>query len=338
MIRSWVKKIYFRLSPIRRSTDRLEKKLAEMDMIINRYENHMRVLEEGQGKVEADQKVIREILGIEDKGSERRNLSKTEQDYIHMQQEHYNNEAISPEDIVGNYSWHEEFPYETFLLYRNGDIRKPVFATTADKTALDFACGPGRMVKRMQRYFRQVDGCDISARLIEEARKRVPGGYFYVTNGNDLGDVPLEHYDFIYCTISMQHIASHKIRMEIVRQMYAALKAGGRITLQMAYNPNYPYVAERKRMIVNDTEIKIYQKQPMADWSADDFDATKTNGLYDVGIGERDIENVKADFSDIFQNVAVWFGNVSNYYKNLDGAVCCDYWATDWLFIYGEKN
>ena len=107
------------------------------------------------------------------------------------------------------------------------------------------------MVNRMRRWFKEVDGCDISVRMIDEARRRVPEAKFYVTNGNDLGDVPLGYYDFIYCTISMQHIASHQIRMEIIRQMYAALKPGGKITLQLAYHPDFPYVLERKRMMVN---------------------------------------------------------------------------------------
>ena len=265
-------------------------------------------------------------------------ISKTEQDYIRMQREQYNDERISPEGIVGNYAWHEEFPYETYLLYRNGDIRKPIFASTQDKTALDFACGPGRMIKRMQRYFKQVDGCDISARLIEEAGRYVPEAGLYVTNGNDLGDVPLGHYDFIYCTISMQHIASHRIRMEIISHMYEALKPGGKITLQLGYNPSYPYVAERKRMVVNDCEVRILQKRPMADWLSDDFGAAATNGGHDVGIGERDLDVVKADISKIFQNVAVWFANVSNYYGDLNGKQHGNYWATDWIFIYGEKN
>ena len=262
---------------------------------------------------------------------------KTESDYIQMQQEHYNDPEKEPDLIVGSYGWHEQFPYETFLLYRNGDIRKPIFDTTEDKVALDFACGPGRMIKRMQRYFKQVDGCDIAPRLIEEAKRRVTGADFYVTNGNDLGDVPLEHYDFIYCTISMQHIASHRIRMEIIEQMYAALRPGGKITLQLAYNPNFPYVIESKRMNIRDCEVRVYQKQPMAGWEDDDFGARSTNGEHDVGIGVHDIDKVKADFSRWFHDVAVWFGNVSNYYQDLEGERHGNYWATDWIFIHGEK-
>ena len=97
---------------------------------------------------------------------------KTEKDYSGMQKQVYEQE-VPPESIVGNFEWHEEYPYETFLLHRNGDIRKPLFERTDDKVALDFACGPGRMVKRMKNLFKEVDGCDISARLLEFARKYV---------------------------------------------------------------------------------------------------------------------------------------------------------------------
>lgn len=344
MIRDIIKRMYFRFSPVRRSTARteqmleqmatrlsaMEKEAAEMDKTIRDIQTPIRTLVQSS-------ELLGELMEAPNSPAATHEKEKTKQDYICMQKETYEDERWSPEEIVGNYAWHEEYPYETFLLYRNGDIRKPIFETTSDKVALDFACGPGRMVKRMQKYFKQVDGCDISARLIEEARKRVPGARFYVTSGNDLGEIP-GGYDFIYCTISMQHIASHQIRMEIIGHMYEALKLGGRITLQLAYNPNYPYVTERKRMKINESEVRIYQKQPMADWGNDAFDAETTNGDYDVGIGEHDIEQVKSDLSHIFENVAVWFGNVSNYYKDLDGTKCADYWASDWIFIYGEKN
>jgi 2-polyprenyl-3-methyl-5-hydroxy-6-metoxy-1,4-benzoquinol methylase len=118
-----------------------------------------------------------------------------------------------------NYAWHENYPYETFLLYRYGDIRKPIFETFSERTALDFACGPGRMVRRMRRFFAKVDGCDIAQRLLDEAKLSNPDSNFYLTNGQDLGLPPLAAYDFIYCTISMQHIACHSIRTKIIRLM-----------------------------------------------------------------------------------------------------------------------
>lgn len=265
-------------------------------------------------------------------------IEKTEQDYIQMQKQAYENPEVSPEDIVGQYEWHEEYPYETFLLYKNGDIRKPIFENTKDKTALDFACGPGRMVKRMMKVFQKVDGCDISSRLIQEAKERVPEADFYVTNGNDLGDVPLNYYDYIYCTISMQHIASYQIRQCILKNMNQALKKGGKIVLQMAYNPAFPYVKEREQYLINDKQVRIYEKDDMADYFGNDFDAKKTNGLHDVGIGENDLPKIKEDFSRNFSNVTVWFSNVRNYYNNLNGRKHSEYWATDWVYIYAEKS
>lgn len=262
---------------------------------------------------------------------------KTDTDYINMQKREYENPDVTPENIVGQYEWHEEYPYETFLLYRNGDVRKPIFENTKDKIALDFACGPGRMVKRMLKVFKKVDGCDISDRLIEEARKRVPETDFYVTNGNDLGEVPLNHYDFIYCTISMQHIASYEIRKSILKNMKQALKPGGKIVLQMAYNPHFPYVSERARYQMNGKEIVMYEKADMADYFGNDFDAVKTNGLHDVGIGKSDLPEVKKDIAEIFSNVSIWFSSVKNYYDDLEGQTHSNYWATDWIYLYAEK-
>ena len=50
----------------------------------------------------------------------------TLQDYTNMQKQFYEDSNIKGEYIVGNYDWHENYPYETFLLYENGDIRKPI--------------------------------------------------------------------------------------------------------------------------------------------------------------------------------------------------------------------
>ena len=268
-------------------------------------------------------------------------MAKTEKDYINMQKGCYESN-VPANNIVGNFEWHEEYPYETFLLFRNGDIRKPIFDDLfQDKIALDFACGPGRMIKRMRLLFKQVDGCDISARLIEEAKRRVgAGSNFYVTNGNDLGNTPLNHYDFVYCTISMQHIASYTIRSNILANIAKALKGGGRAVLQMAYNPHAPFAYEIPQSIIigNQVELTARLRGNFASYFSDNFDATGTNGLHDVCIGVRDIEDIKKDLSKYFSNVAVWFSNVSNYYPNLNGKVHGQYWASDWIYLYGEKK
>lgn len=222
-----------------------------------------------------------------------------------MQKTHYEDETIPSEYIVGNYAWHEKFPYETFLLYEFGDVRRPIFDKFDDKIALDFACGPGRMVKRMNKFFERVDGCDLAQRLLDEAKVENPNSQFYLTNGQDLGNTEENFYDFIYCTISMQHIASHSIREKIIKKMYSSLKSGGKITLQMAYNEDCPYVRTNS-FLVNDKKILVKYRINQASYLDDDVSAHSTNGAWDVGIGEDDLVNLKKDFTDIFGNVKVW--------------------------------
>ncbi len=168
----------------------------------------------------------------------------TADQYIQMQLQQYEDSSVSPDEIVGNYAWHEAFPYETFLLHEYGDLRRPVLKDDRRIRALDFGCGPGRMIRRMAKFFNQVDGVDISPRLLQEARKIVPfNTQLWPTGGSDLGQAPRNAYDFIYCTISMQHIAAWDIRMQIMRHMRDALKVGGCLTLQMAFNPGYPWMS-----------------------------------------------------------------------------------------------
>ena len=263
--------------------------------------------------------------------------NKSLKEYSDMQKNFYEDKVRSPEDIVGNYQWHENYPYETFLLYEYGDVRKPIFDNFSDKIALDFACGPGRMVNRMKKIFKKVNGCDIAQRLLDEAKKLNPESDFYLTNGDNLGNVENDYYDFIYCTISMQHIACHSIRQNIVKNMYKALKKNGKITLQLAYNKDVPYTFEN-RVIVNNKLIIVKEKIPMSDYLSDDTSALGTNSMHDVGIGAKDIENLKKDFTEIFGNCNIWFSNVIEYYKNINNSQHdINYWPTDWIYIHCVK-
>lgn len=265
------------------------------------------------------------------------NEQKSIQEYINMQKISYEDINRTPESIVGNYQWHENYPYETFLLYEFGDIRYPIFDNFKDKIALDFACGPGRMVKRMRKLFNKVDGCDISQRLLNEAAKLNPESDFYLTKGNDLGNVKNNFYDFVYCTISMQHIACHSIRISIIKNIYDSIKIGGKVTLQMAYNPDVPYVKESK-IIINDKLVVVKDKINIANYMDDDTFADGTNGKHDVGIGLNDIELLKNDFISIFGNCYIWFSNTKYYYANLKNAQHgINYWATDWIYIHCVK-
>ena len=75
----------------------------------------------------------------------------------------------------------------------------------------------------------------------------------------------------------------------------------------------------------------------MAQYFEDHFEAPKTNGGFDVGIGKHDLENINKDFKNMFRKVKIWFSNVSNYYDDLEGNKHSKYWAEDWVYICAQK-
>lgn len=327
------KKLLYRFSPTYRNSLHQKELLNSIHEIIKPFQNLSDIINEAQNHkmLELVRSITKPSQQIDP--MEKRSLH----DYVSMQKNHYDDENITPDDIVGQYEWHENFPYETFLLYKYGDIRFPIFDSFKNKKALDFGCGPGRMVKRMNALFDHTDGCDISQRLLEVAKDRNPNSNFYHTDGKNLGNTPENFYDFIYCTISMQHIASHSIRKSILENIFKCLKKGGKITLQMAYNSDFPYV-QNNHYIINDKKIVVKERGNQANYLSDDYHAFGTNGCYDVGIGENDIPAIKQDFLTLFSDVELWFANVNNYYKNLKGHKHGEYWANDWIFIHAQKE
>ena len=257
--------------------------------------------------------------------------------YLQMQDRYYEAD-VPPDDVVGNFAWHENFPYETFLLHRNGDIRFPVLQDFHSKVALDFACGPGRMIARMSKLFRRVDGVDISSRLLAEAKRRAPQSNFYHSSGDDIGAVPRGAYDFVYSTIAMQHIACHDVRLRILERLAEVLAPGGAITIQMAFRPDFPFTARREYQVMN-YRLQIAKKvTSCASWLENRVNAATTNGGCDVGIGANDLDTVLSEFGSLFASVTCWFYDVSLVYSNLGGVSHeSGYWPTHWIFINGCK-
>jgi SAM-dependent methyltransferase len=177
-------------------------------------------------------------------------------DYIAMQKQEYEllaaADAVKPGDIDGDYvvgSWreHDAWPdYETFLMRE--------VPPDASWTAIEYGCGPGRNIRRWSARFARIDGVDISAKNLENARvflKDLPAEKaprLFVTQGMDCGEAPKGAYDFAFSTICLQHICVHTVRFSILRSLFECLKPGGRLSVQMGYgvpSPNtVPYLAD----------------------------------------------------------------------------------------------
>lgn len=211
--------------------------------------------------------------------------------YSLMQRTNYDRNGMDrPDDVVGSYYYHDNFPYETQLLFINGDVRKPIFPDFGVRRAFDFGCGEGRMVRRMQRFFGQVDGCDISKEMLKHARARTNDSNFYVSSGLDAGETPSCSYDFVYCTVSLQHICVHAIRQSIILDLRRILKPDGKMTLQLLFSKYYPFVATSAPVSVGDRGVQLYRKDEQhATWFQNKFDATHTNSGCDVVIGTDEL-------------------------------------------------
>ena len=136
--------------------------------------------------------------------------------------------------IVWGYDLHNKWEdYDAYLMkYIDGSYKH--------KIALDFGCGPGRNIIKYHEKFLRIDGADISLVNIKNAKKNlqyvgIDMPNLYVTSGCDCGDINEYTYDFVFSTITMQHICVYEIRFQILQAMFRALKDSGRLSIQMGF-------------------------------------------------------------------------------------------------------
>jgi SAM-dependent methyltransferase len=168
--------------------------------------------------------------------------------YVRMQKRNYELYAaadhiseghIDGDFVVGSWSKHDEWPdYGEYLMrYVPRDC---------SWLGIDYGCGPGRNLRRWSSLFKRIDGVDISAKNLENARVFLGGlpkdktPNLFVTEGMDCGAAPKSTYDFAFSTICMQHICVHRVRFLILSSLFACLKPGGRISVQMGYGVPSP--------------------------------------------------------------------------------------------------
>jgi len=231
--------------------------------------------------------------------------------YNRMQVKAYTNYTMTYDDAihrcVGRFEEHERYPYEKYLLDKyEGNI----------DIALDFGCGIGRMMNRMLHHAQFVHGVDISEKNLQYAHRYLlshgwPENRFRLFQSNGLGcniDSGV-FYDFIYSTIVLQHIAVHKIRYQIISDMFSMLKEGGICSIQMGFGWD------------NGTH-----------WFDNAYGARSTNAGHDVSIpNETHLDSITKDL------IGIGFSSIE-YVKNISPHQGCglDY-HPEWLFIHMRK-
>lgn len=228
-------------------------------------------------------------------------------EYTKMQLKQYDESAekwsVGDRDhVVGSFDAHNKHEdYETLF-----DGIK-----TENKIALDFGCGPGRNLVKYYDRFKIIDGADISSINLEKAKlwldynnKSDRPTKLYQTDGISLNNIPDNTYDLVFSTITLQHIAVHEIRFNILKDMFRVLKDSGWISIQMGYG-----VAKL------DT---VY-------YFSNDYSIEKTNGSRDVRVESSD--QIATDLTKIgfknFNSIITHVGPGDNH--------------SNWIFFKGQK-
>src|SRR5262245_62204941 len=165
----------------------------------------------------------------------------------------------SGELVVGSYVHHESLDYERWLLSGVNTRRGAM--------AIEYGCGPGRMILRLAPRFQRIDGIDISQEVLDVARRRCTSltsmPRLLLTDGQSVPESTEDAYDVAYSVICLQHICVYSVRHRILEGLFRALKPGGLLTFQMGYGPGHAR---------------------MADYFEEFVDAPGTNGVVDVGV------------------------------------------------------
>ena len=231
--------------------------------------------------------------------------------YAAMQQTYYEKAAsqwsINDIDhVVGSFHAHNNHAdYQEFLV---GGFPNP-----KEMTVLDFGCGPGRNLVRFGPQFKRMDGVDISANNLTNAKLWLEHNKLWQDdiqliqcNGLTLGAIKDNSYDLVISSITMQHICSHTIRFNYLKEFFRVLKPDGWISIQMGFGPK---VDERQK----------------AQYYDDLYNAEGTNGWSDTMV--TDVNQVASDLDKIgFRNFVANIRPVGPGDKH-----------PNWIFFRGQK-
>lgn len=193
----------------------------------------------------------------------------TVEDYLKMQRSAYDETAgtwsISNRDpVVGCYDKHNA--WKDYDIYLFKDI------PTEGMKALDYGTGPGRNIIKFWNRFAGIDGVDIGAVNLKNAADNlkeagITESHLMLCDGKSI-PAPDCSYDMVFSTICLQHICCYDIRLQIFKESYRVLKAGGHFCFQMGYGGRS----------LGNTDLGVA-------WYYENVtNARKTNGKYDVSV------------------------------------------------------
>ena len=127
--------------------------------------------------------------------------------------------------------------FEIEIMLRYAQSFRPLLQKT---TALDFGCGVGRLTEALAAHFERVCGVDISPAMIQHARnyqnsigQNTAGRAVYMVNeSGDLSRFPAGEFDFIYSSITLQHMPG-RFAKKYIGEFLRVLSPDGLLLFQL---------------------------------------------------------------------------------------------------------
>ena len=151
--------------------------------------------------------------------------------------------------------WAAEDPFRAACTERDAWTEQEFFAygirhidgvmTAAEKlrpvprgAALDFGCGPGRLVNALAKHFPRVIGVDVSQQMIETARRlqQNPACTFVLNQAPDLRQFESGTFDFVHTCKVLQHIRPD-LSVQYIGEFMRLLTPGGMAVFQVPERP-----------------------------------------------------------------------------------------------------
>lgn len=116
--------------------------------------------------------------------------------------------------------------------------------------ALDFGCGVGRLTRALANRFRAAIGVDISAGMVEHARRLnddVSSCEFRVNAASDLAQFETASYDLVYSSIVLQHLPSRADIERYVAEFLRVVRPDGLVAFGIPSRIPFPWSLQPRR-------------------------------------------------------------------------------------------
>lgn len=118
--------------------------------------------------------------------------------------------------------------------------------------ALDFGCGVGRLTRALGTRFEGAVGIDISAGMVEQARRlnhAFPGCEFRVNAAPDLGQLESDTFDLVYSSIALQHVPTVPEVERYVTELVRVARPDGLVVFGLPTHIPFPWSVQPRRRV-----------------------------------------------------------------------------------------